>query len=640
MLGTPSNWPPTYLDEVASLLIKVPIPHLRPSQRRDSDYGLVVAIAELSESLDLGPTDQRGEGDRRSLAADVTRALEQLGPATRARVPTAAAMQAALDAFASSGDEVTRHEAVTLVAQLRAELADSGAWVAAFDDLLATARDPDASHHAVIARLDVLTGALELGDRSAGEVCQLLGGIVDDQALEISYAQHEVYNSPVTEPGRVDEPAGLADDERLDLCRFYLQTAATPGHHVVWVAYGDAQIGPGDWRARVEHWRAQVGPVELFDGPTLVQAVEESANGSREVPLPEELFQAIDGLRLGRGFWPDAEDVRHWVAVRVDLGILPISNPIATGRAQAEAVVQLAVFENRGSTWFALEGVLHIVDGRLRSSEAFHLSDSFHDMRVERDATSRKLTEVAAAVGSRLPIVDPSLRRLLREVRALNASSQSPDPELLLNDFRVIEFVTRRNNNPDWEGFLKKNVATFRAHNQILDEIYQSVSSVLDAFSFSNQQELEDKIREQLPGGMVLMNRKAALDFIPQLVPELPTHHRAARRLREVGRRTQDLPHLQEWVNELIAQYKIKVDRAARLRNGLIHGGAASLDAASTIRLLVNGEAQVLAKSTLEAILEGRPIKQAFDGYRTGNKDWKRRILEARDVADALFDER
>ena len=163
---------------------------------------------------------------------------------------------------------------------------------------------------------------------------------------------------------------------------------------------------------------------------------------------------------------------------------------------------------------------------------------------------------------------------------------------------------------------------------------------MLDAFAFSNQQELEDRIRQQLPGGMVLMNRKAALDLIPQLVPDLPIHHHAARRLREVERRTQDLAHLQEWVNELTAQYKIKVDRAARLRNGLIHGGAASLDAASTIRLLVNGEAQVLAKSTLEAILEGKPIKQTFDGYRTRNREWKRRILEARDVADALFDER
>ena len=224
-------------------------------------------------------------------------------------------------------------------------------------------------------------------------------------------------------------------------------------------------------------------------------------------------------------------------------------------------------------------------------------------------------------------------------MRALNGSSQSPDPELLVNDFRVIEFVTRRNNHGDWAGFLKDNLATFRARNQILDEIYQSVSAVLRAFHFSNQHELEDQIREQLPGGMMLMKRKAALDLIPQLVPELPIHHQAARRLRGVARRTQDLAHLREWVDELTADYRIKIDRAARLRNGLIHGGAASLDAASTIRLLVNGEARVIAKSTLEAILEGKPIKQAFDGYRSRDREWKRRILTANDITDALFDE-
>jgi hypothetical protein len=280
MLATPSNWPPSYLDEIASLLINVPYPHLRPSQRRDSNYGLVVALAELSESLDLESTDQKSKGHRRSLVADVTRALEQLGPFTRARVPTAAGMQSPLNAFASSGDEASRTMAAGLLAQLQAELADTGTGVAAFNDLLATAQDPDASHDAVNARLDVLTGVLELGDRSTAEVCRVLGGIVDDQALEISDAHHELYGSPVRELERVDEPAGLADVERLELCRLYLQVAATPGHQVVWVAYGDAQIGPGDWRARVGDWRARVGPVEFFDGPTLVQAIQESANGS------------------------------------------------------------------------------------------------------------------------------------------------------------------------------------------------------------------------------------------------------------------------------------------------------------------------------------------------------------------------
>jgi hypothetical protein len=48
---------------------------------------------------------------------------------------------------------------------------------------------------------------------------------------------------------------------------------------------------------------------------------------------------------------------------------------------------------------------------------------------------------------------------------------------------------------------------------------------------------------------------------------------------------------------------------------------------------------RVIAKSTLEAILEGKPIKQAFDGYRSRNRKWKQRILTAKDITDALFDE-
>jgi hypothetical protein len=219
-------------------------------------------------------------------------------------------------------------------------------------------------------------------------------------------------------------------------------------------------------------------------------------------------------------------------------------------------------------------------------------------------------------------------------------TSSAPDPELLLNDFRVIEFVTRCNNHGDWARFLKDNLATFRARNQVLDEIYQSVSAALRAFYFPDGQELEDRIREPLPDGRVLMNRSAALDLIPQLVPLLPAHHQAARRLREVARRTQDPTHLRGWVDELTADYEIKINRAARLRNGLLHGGAASLDAAGTIRLLIRDEARVLARSTLEAILEGNSVKQAFDGYRGKNRDWRGRILEAKDITDALFDEK
>jgi hypothetical protein len=62
MLATASNWPPSHLDEIADLLIKVPYPDFRPTQQRDSEYGLVIALAELGESLGLEPGDRKGGG--------------------------------------------------------------------------------------------------------------------------------------------------------------------------------------------------------------------------------------------------------------------------------------------------------------------------------------------------------------------------------------------------------------------------------------------------------------------------------------------------------------------------------------------------------------------------------------------------
>jgi hypothetical protein len=125
--------------------------------------------------------------------------LEQLGPLVRARIPAIADVLSALKAFVESGDDANRSRAARHVGQLQADLADRENAVAAFDDLLDIAQDSTASHIAVKARLDVLTGVLELGDRSAAEVCRVLEGIVDDQALEISEARHELYNSPVRE---------------------------------------------------------------------------------------------------------------------------------------------------------------------------------------------------------------------------------------------------------------------------------------------------------------------------------------------------------------------------------------------------------------------------------------------------------
>jgi hypothetical protein len=96
------------------------------------------------------------------------------------------------------------------------------------------------------------------------------------------------------------------------------------------------------------------------------------------------------------------------------------------------------------------------------------------------------------------------------------------------------------------------------------------------------------------------MELQAALELVSQLVADLPQHHADARRLKEMARPTQSVTHLKAWIDELVADYKIKIDRAARFRNGLTNCGAAALEVAATIRLCQRA-ARLTARTALPA---------------------------------------
>jgi hypothetical protein len=61
-------------------------------------------------------------------------------------------------------------------------------------------------------------------------------------------------------------------------------------------------------------------------------------------------------------------------------------------------------------------------------------------------------------------------------------------------------------------------------------------------------------------------------------------------------------------------------------------------EVAATIRLRINDHARLVVRTALEAVVAGKPIKQTFDDYRTGNKRWRQHIPGAADICDALFD--
>jgi hypothetical protein len=635
MLSTSRLGPLTYLDEVSALLIAVPYPHYRPSRPRDSEYGLLTGLIEVESWLESGPNNDQAPGDRHSLAGDVALAMERPGPAVSRRLAAAGALVAALHSVAEGGQKPGREPVRSSFAALRRELCDPGTILAAFDDILDAARDPGNSHLVLETRIAVFTEVLDLTDRTAAEIGRILGGVLDDQALEISIARHGLDGTPILNPERPDETAGLSEDDRLALGRRYLQRPARAGHHVVWVAYDNARVAG-------ESWREQVGIVEFFDGPTLLRAHRDPDSVALVRPLPEELLMPDGPGGRDIDFWPSQAEDRSWVAARVDLGIAQLSNPIGLGRAQAEAIVQLAVFEDENSTWIPLAGVLHLVDGRHYGSERFHTPDDIqHQVRVQNDSTARGLAEVAASISAHLPVNDLALRRLLQEIGTLNASMRSGDPNRLLDDIRVVEFVTGQNRQPPstWPEFLYNNLSTWFARSQLIEHIYQAVREVLDAFVFPDAPHLSSHaIWDPRPDGQALFKRKAALDLVPELLPRLPEHHHAARRLRDVARHLQDLAHLETWIDEIISEYKIKINRAERFRNGLTHGGAAPADVGATVRLLLHRHARVVARTMLEAVVAGNPIKQTFDAYRSQNRKWRQHVPAAADICDALFD--
>jgi hypothetical protein len=73
-------------------------------------------------------------------------------------------------------------------------------------------------------------------------------------------------------------------------------------------------------------------------------------------------------------------------------------------------------------------------------------------------------------------------------------------------------------------------------------------------------------------------------------------HRPSGRRLREVARRTRSVDDLGAWIDELMADYRTRINRAVRFRNGIIHGGVAQIEVARTVRYLINSQARLAAK--------------------------------------------
>jgi hypothetical protein len=145
----------------------VPYPDIKPSRRRDTEFGLLTGFPEIQAWLEAWPNDQQLASDTQSMVDDLARVFAGAGAKVCSCTPSAAALQQAVRTVVAAGGQVDTRPLSIHLATLHAELTDSETTLAAFDDLLATVRDPNDSHRVVQTRLSVFTEILE-PRRSAG----------------------------------------------------------------------------------------------------------------------------------------------------------------------------------------------------------------------------------------------------------------------------------------------------------------------------------------------------------------------------------------------------------------------------------------------------------------------------------------
>jgi hypothetical protein len=632
VLGAPRDWPPSPEEELA-LLISRRATDLTLNRVTDENPSLDVALDELARWLaDPRPYDPRHH-DRpwQSMSADVRHVIATRGPRMRAATPSLSELDDVLTTPKLGGNLAARHRCSGLLPTVQSELGD--AVSAAFDDLVQTVRDAAASPERLSARLRILESAIEVDGRSLRSEGRLLAGVLDNAAMDVAVAGHYLHDTPlpsVTELSNRDS-AGLPAAERIALCHALLQDERPAGRQVVWLVYGNARCA--------ESWRIELGPITFFDGPALLGAVDavRDGNSGPRAYLPAELWSEVElsDPQHRQYTWPG--DVDQWVAVRVDLGDRRLADPVRTAWEQVDALVQVAGFHGNGTSWERFSGYQVVVDGQGRGSSPFGPP---RDHRLLMDHTDEQLLRLAPRLADRLPVTDPLLAELLRVSALVHDREESADPTTLLQDVRAIELVASRC-DVSWQRLLTDYQAVSTVRRRTVLDVFNAVWTIAGSHELTSHVEgmpSPSELQRAIPGDhrRYELRIDVAFEALLDLARRLPTHHAASRRIRSLARHLADTDALRRWIDGSVADYQGRVNRLKRCRDALTHGGPISLDVAATVQPFANREAQAVVATALEAVLEGRTVRQFYEGLRDQQQAWREAMVSTTAVFEAL----
>lgn len=639
--NVPRAYPPGWADLLRNTV-------LRPDRRWSPAESVSILLA--TRELQAWLADSRAYAGRDhkwswlSVLSDFLRSADQAGPALTASlgpdlpaaVATAKNLKTDLESKSHRDMEAafpaSRSAASPVIGRLSSRWGKPDVRLAAWHDLIEACRDTAVPHDALAARRDLFWEMTRAGDLSTRQLSGSLAGTLADSAYSVDLAK--VWLGDIADTGtsrrRLDEAAGLTENEQLDLCGRLVTQPAVPGRYVVWRAYYHAD--PGTTYRRL-------GPVQFWNAKWL-RAVLAHGQGPNWEAIPGEL-KAADGL-----FGPDdlPEDAQDVLLARADLGSGAWTDPVRAATEQIESVVTLASFRVGDAKWRLMDGYLAAIDGRVRGIGSFHRAVSRDEFpnHLYQAAMDAELDALARQLASRLPVADKALSETIRAVHWWQqARKQSPLAAVLLH-VRVVELLAHQTGVGKWYAYLDEyqRASWIRHHliyelGRVIDDCMNNADRLPDP---ADQQWLHDLRRATTtyqPGGAFRRDLGKGLDELPTLSRLFPPGDSLGRRVQDaVSRYT--LHGLPAWREDLTRDWQLALERAVRVRNTLAHGGPLMDDTVATVHEFIERLAQWSLQVALEGLLGGQDVATANGEHKRKGDQWNDKLASAATVTDAL----
>lgn len=515
--------------------------------------------------------------------------------------------------------------------RLLGRLAEPAVMVAAWRDLVYACQGTAVSSDELGSRRDLfrsLLSSAEFSPRAAGRV---LTGVLHDSATFVTEARvllGDLDRDDISTWPGPDEAAGLDDAARLALCERLLTTLPRDGHHVVWLAFGQAHLGDAS------HF--SVGPVTFYIGPMVQGMVGQTGAGKEWVPAE---FRLVDG-------WLRSEDIPtddYLVFARVDLGHGRFADPVSRATDLAHAIVSIARFDTDTSNWVPWNGFLHAVDDRVTGMPLFHAPSLHPHLVPTEDPTGDVLEGLSGTLGPHLSPVPDTLRAAIDVVRWWQeAGDQSNLPRVVL-DVRVVEWVASLISDDEWHQFLGQTWKQHWIRSQIHQYLFNTCAEAAsrpDVVAPEHRAQMgsaHSKIQVRKRPGTYALHLDRALEILPGLRAIYPVHTRIGRRLDTLSARLATPATVEAWCDELEVNWTSQVNRLRRLRNALTHGGPASAGAVETVGAFGHNIARAALRVTLTGLVDGRGPVLAHNEIKANADSWRASVPDAPDVATALF---